>query len=319
MREFDLIQKYFVPLSMGNKACESFQNDAAILDIPDGYELVITSDSLNSGVHFFENQNPESIARKALRTNLSDLSSMGAKPFCYQLCIGMPNIDEQWVEKFSGALLEEQKLYDVFCSGGDTTSTQFGITISITALGLVQKGKAIKRSGAREGDFVVLTRFVGDAFCGLQSLRGQMSNVPESCVDLYYAPQPPVALAVVLHEYVHAGLDISDGLIADLHHMIKASGVSASVNLPSIGFSAAVSRLLEEGSVSHQDLLTGGDDYQLLLAVPPNKYEAFKSKALNFGVNIQNIGEFTQGDGSVFVADENGGNIQFEKIGWQHF
>lgn len=319
MREFDIISKYFALLTQGRSEADGLKNDAAVLDIPSDKQLVVSSDTLVADVHFFADQQPEAIAKKALRSNLSDLNAMGAMPYCYQLCLSLPSLDGCWLEAFCHALAEDQEQYNIFLSGGDTTSTSGPLSISITVMGLVEQGKAISRSGAKDGDLIVLSHSVGDAYCGLQSLRGELSDVPQSCIDLYYVPKPPMAMTSHLHEYASAALDISDGLLQDLGHIAKASNLTAEVDLNSIQFSKDVRSLIEHHKVTPQELLSGGDDYQLLMAVPPEKFGAFKAIALSKGIDLQSIGVFKSGDADVVLRDAKGSEISVEKLGWSHF
>ena len=319
MGEFDLIAKYFLPLTEGRIESDKLSNDAAILEVPNEKQLVVTSDTLVADVHFFVDQAPEMIAKKALRSNLSDLNAMGAEPYCYQLCLSLTQADEQWLAAFCQSLADDQKRYGIFLSGGDTTSTSGPLTISITAFGLVEQGRAVSRSGARDGDLIVITNTVGDAYCGLQSLRGVIPHAPESCIQAYYAPEPPMALASVLSKYANAALDISDGLLQDLEHLTKASNLSAVVQLDDIDFSDAVQSLIDAGQTSPQELLSGGDDCQLLMAVAPEKFEEFQSVAASHDISLQAIGAFKSGKAVVRLFDENGAEIPIKKSGWQHF
>lgn len=319
MGEFNIIEKYFLPLARGHKEVAGFQNDAAVLDISFGKQLVVTSDTLTAGTHFFDNQSAETIAKKALRTNLSDLAAMGSKPYCYQLCLSLPEPDEAWIEEFTNALKSDQLRYGIFLSGGDTTSTNGPLSISITAMGLVEEGKAVLRSGAEVGDLIFLTGSVGDAYCGLQSLRGEMTDVQKSCVEAYYVPEIPSDFGAQIGDLVSAGLDISDGLIADLGHIAKASSLTAVLELDSINFSAEVQTLIEGGQVTKEALLSGGDDYQLLLTVRSDKAEALEKIAKSCNVSLQQIGIMQEGEGEVLVLDENGLPIEFSHTGWQHF
>lgn len=342
MSEFDLISKYFAQLTYNRSEAAGLQNDAAVLDIPQGKQLVVTSDTLIADVHFFADQSPETIAKKALRSNLSDLNAMGAVPYCYQLCLSMPkqqnrhserseesgrmsdssshaHQDDKWLERFSNSLFEDQEQYGIFLSGGDTTCTNGPLSISITAFGLVESGKSVARSGAQDGDLIVLSNSVGDAYCGLQSLRGDMKDVPQDCIDLYYVPTPPMMIAPMLAEYATAALDISDGLLQDLGHIAKASDLRAEIDLSSIAFSEATQNLIDRNIVTPQELLSGGDDYQLLMTVPPEKFDQFLEKAASKGISLQAIGVFKSGSPTVILRDNSGSEIPIVKSGWSHF
>lgn len=319
MGEFDLITRYFLPLAEGRKEAWQFKNDGAVLDIPAGKELVVTTDMLVSGIHFLPSQSPASIAQKALRTNLSDLAAMGSDPYCYQMALALPHADEAWLSAFSRALSEDNKRYGVFLSGGDTTKTNDGLVISITAFGLVDTGKSVTRSGAKSGDRILLSGTIGVAYCGLQMALGKIRAVSDLCVRAYEYPDPPVLLAQDVMRYAHAALDISDGLIADLGHMARASNLRAVINLDNIPFAPDVKNLLDQGLVRHEDLLSGGDDYELIIAVAPEHHDKILNAADKKNVKLQDIGEFIEGEACVDLRDVKGRSLSFEKSGWQHF
>lgn len=310
--EFDIIAEFFLPLTQGRGEAGALQDDAAILNIPENHELIVSTDTLNAGTHFLEDAQARDIAHKALRTNLSDLAAMGAKPYCYQLSIAFPEKPERkWLEGFTRALLEDQKEFDIFCSGGDTTSIKGALSISITVMGVVPKACAVKRSGAKAGDKLLLTGPVGDAYIGLKALRGALDNCFNAgVVKAYLKPVPRLDLADAIQAHAHAAIDISDGLIADLLHICAASGVGACVEMGDALFSKSGHKLIEEGRVNAEELLTGGDDYQLLLAVPEDAVGQFSG--------AQIIGEFIEGAG-VTVKDEAGEILDIKHTGWSHF
>lgn len=229
-------------------------------------------------------------------------------------------MEEEWLRGFTDALAADNQKYSVFCSGGDTTSIKGEVSISITAFGLVDQGRSLIRSGAKAGDVILLSGTVGDAYCGLQSLRGEMKDVPEACLRRYAISDPPAAIAPLLGGVgVHAGLDISDGLVADLGHMAAASNLRAVIDVGKIKFSDEVAHLLASGRVSVQEVLCGGDDYQLLLSVSPDSAAGLIEEAEKCGVRLQTIGHFEAGEPSVAAFDENGAEIAFTQTGWQHF
>ncbi len=308
MNEFSIIEKYFAPLGR-----DGFKDDAAVLEIPAGHELVVTSDTLNEGTHFWPNEAPEFIAHKALRVNLSDLAAMGAEPLCYQLNIAYPQKPSaEWLTQFTSALAADQKEFGIFCSGGDTTSINGPLSLSITALGLVPTGKAVKRSGAKEGDAVVLTGSIGDALIGLEILRGHIASNESSFLKAYRKPIPQTAIAAQVRSHAHAGADISDGLIADLGHICTASNLGAVLELDKIPFSREAQQLINAKLIKPEQLLTGGDDYQLVLAVPQAALGS-----LPFPHHV--IGRFEAGAAGVQIMDKNGKALSFSSAGWQHF
>ena len=310
MNEFDLIKTHFVPL-----AAEDLDNDAAVLQVPDGMDLVVTSDTLNEGMHFWMGAPPQDIAHKALRTNLSDLAAMGADPWRYQLNIAVPpETDSSWFEAFAQALKNDQARYGIALSGGDTTTIAGPISISITAFGLVPKGKALTRSGAKAGDHIILTGPVGDAWVGLQILRDHIKTDNDAYfLDRYKKPNPAPILAPLLRDHAHAAIDVSDGFLADLDHICKASQLDA--KLETHYFSDAAQTLVDQGLIQPLDLLSGGDDYVLILAVPEEKSQAFTEKAQKLGVSCHRAGSFVAGPGDIY---DPGGN-RMDPLGWQHF
>ncbi len=299
MSEFGIIEKYFAPL-----ANNVLDDDAAVLDIPGGQQLVVTSDTSNRGDHFVDELSPADAARKCLRSNLSDLAAMGADPFTYQLNLALPKeIDEEWLAGFASGLEADQKEFGILLSGGDTTAMSAGaLSVSITALGLVPPGEAVPRGGARAGDLVVVTGPLGDA-----------------CLDRLRIPYPRTAIAPHIRAYAKAAVDISDGLPADLGHICEVSGLAAQIELAKIPFSETVQDALSSGKTTPQDILTWGEDYELALAVAPGDFDSFKAEVGQQGVEPIAIGVFTEGTPEVQVLDENGVALPFNKTGWQHF
>lgn len=299
MDEFQIIAKYLKPLAAGMPAALDLSDDAAVITPPPGCDLVVTKDAMVGGVHFLPNDPPELIARKLLRVNLSDLGAMGATGYGYLLATAWPrDITEDWIAGFAAGLAADQDLYGVGLLGGDTVSTDGPLTLSLTAVGTVAKGKAVKRSGAEVGDQLVVTGTIGDAWVGLQVLQGHISVArEEEAILAYRLPDPPTTLGAGIGEIAHAAVDISDGLIADLGHLTEASGVGASVAVDALPLSDASKGLLAEGRISLKDLITGGDDYQLLMAVPDQKLPALEALAEACDVQVSAIGEIVSGSG----------------------
>ncbi len=312
MNEFSAIEKYFRPLTEGH---DDLQDDAAILAVPPGMDLVISSDTMNAGTHFMEDAAPGNIAHKVLRASISDLAAMGADPFAYQLNMAFPAApDEEWLEKFTHALCDDQKHFKIFCSGGDTTTIKGPLSVSITAMGFVPTGKAIRRSGARAGDRLILTGPVGDALIGLRVLQGELKTAhSDYFIEKYYLPVPRLAQGELIRRYAHAAIDISDGLIADVGHICAASKCGARIDLETVPFSPKA----QETSFMPLDLVTGGDDYELALAVGPGDADAVLAELTGQGLMARTIGSFTEGAGiSVF---QNGEQLPIPKTGWKHF
>lgn len=293
MSEFDVIKKYFLPLTMGQ---EDLLDDCAVVRVADGDELLVSTDTLNGGVHFFEGAAPEIIAQKCLRVNLSDLAASGARPLCYQMAIGFPDTpDEAWLAAFSGALLADQERYGIYCSGGDTTSIKGGLSVTITAMGVVPAGGAVRRSGAKSGDVAIVTGVIGRGYAAF------------TAGDTYAADPRCVAVDVV-REYASACVDVSDGLIADAWHITRASGVDLVLRLGDV---PVVGKPLEA--------ITGGDDYELVLAVSADRAGACLDALREDGLQPAVIGRFEDGVGCVKVLGDDGDEISIDRGGWQHF
>lgn len=312
MNEFGIIENFFKPLSQGH---DELQDDAAVLEIPQGHELVVTSDTLNEGIHFPEGEAPENIAHKALRVNLSDLAAMGAKPLSYQLNIAFPTKpSEEWLQSFTNALLEDQKTYGIFCSGGDTTSIKGDhLSISITALGLVPKGKALRRSGAKDGDKIIVTGFIGDAYLGLKALRENL-DFPKA-IQRYKKPEPRICEIQEIIPYINAAADISDGFLADAQHIAKASKLGMNIDTSTIKFSGEVETAIAQNIMTKKQAITGGDDYELILAVSPEH-----TKEVLKYLEDQNLKPFIAGDfrGRTGKFTRNEAEIDKDS-GWTHF
>jgi len=320
MNEFEMIQQYFLPLTMGRKEAEGLQDDAAILDIPEGYDLVISSDTLNGGTHFLKKETPAHIAHKALRVNLSDMAAMGAQPLCYQMNLAFSQFpDEEWVKGFSAALLSDNEAFGVFCSGGDTTVAEGPLLVSITVTGLVPKGQAVKRSTAQAGDLVVLTGPIGQAAVGVKILLDVLEiENSEAFLEAAHKPTPRTTISDEICKYARAAVDVSDGLIADLGHVCQTSGVSATLELAKIPFTDETKALVDANVIAYEDLLTGGDDYEIAMAVAPENIDAFTAEAAAKGVGLSVVGVFKDGQG-LEVVDENAEALAFKRPGWTHF
>lgn len=301
MNEFELIERCFRPLAADFPGALELADDAALLSPPPGHQLVVSADMLNEGVHFLGSEDPALIARKALRVNLSDLAAKGAEPWCYFLTLAIPApLDEVWITRFCEGLAEDQREFGIALLGGDTTSTIGKISISITALGHVPEGMMLRRSGGNPGDILCVSGTLGDAAEGLRLLR---EDTPPSdpLVARYLLPQPRTALGLQLRGLASAAMDISDGLAQDLRHLCRASSVGAVVHAKSIPRAGAT---LEQA-------LGGGDDYEILFAVPPEKIGSIPE-------GCTRIGRLTEGE-EVAVLDAVGVKIPVRLAGWQHF
>ncbi len=319
--EFGRIREYFAPLAgLGSL---DLTDDAALLDCPPGYQLVITVDQLVEGVHFLPDDSPDLVARKLLRRNLSDLAAMGATPRYYLVTSALPKTrDDEWVRRFAEGLAEDQHRYGLALLGGDSTSTPGPVSLTLTAIGHVAAGQEIRRKGARAGDRLWVSGTIGDAFLGLKALRGDYPELaPEhrdALVNRFRLPEPRCELGPRLIGIAHAMIDVSDGLVADLGHICETSRVAASVELPLVPLSAAARQLVGRDTAPLAMLVAGGDDYELLFAAPPEADDEIAALARGLKLPITRIGAVEAGAG-VRVVDDKGRDVPLPNAGWRHF
>lgn len=310
--EFSLIAKYFRPLA--GPGSLDLRDDAALLTPPPGRDLVLTADAMVAGVHFLPDDPPDLIGRKLLRVNLSDLAAKGATPLGYLMTVSTPrDTPETWFAGFSQGLAEDQRTFGVTLLGGDTTSTPGPISLSLTILGHVAPGMAVHRFGAQPGDGVWVTGTIGDGALGLAVATGRLSDPTGFLLDRYRLPQPRVGVAI--GGVASAGMDVSDGLVQDLGHICRASGLGATIDAALVPASAAA-RAAGDGWLETR--LTGGDDYELALAVPPEREDALRAAMDAAGVRATRIGVFEAGPAHVRVMLD-GAEMALAKGGWSHF
>jgi thiamine-monophosphate kinase len=309
--EFGRIARYLAPLA--GPEGRGLTDDAAVLAPPPGRELVLTVDQMLEGVHFLPHDAPDRIAQKLLRRNLSDLAAMGATPLGYLLTTAFPpQTDESWLARFAEGLARDQDIYGVKLFGGDSSSSLAHISLTATLIGHAAPGAALGRGGAQPGDDIFVTGTIGDAAIGLQSRLGKLQNVPEALINRSLLPEPRVGLA--LAGIANAAIDVSDGLLQDLGHICTAANLAATVHASLIPFSTAAAPY---AAAALETMLTEGDDYELLLAVPPDRTkELFRACG---DLRITKIGSFSAGDPTVTVLDANGKTLNFAKSGWRHF
>ncbi|WP_420392130.1 thiamine-phosphate kinase [Acuticoccus sp.] len=276
MDEDALIARIFAPLATSEGA-EGLTDDAATFPCGEG-DVVVTCDALASGVHFFPDDPPTALAAKALRVNLSDLAAKGAQPFGYLLALALPEgWTSAWAEAFAGGLAADQARYGVTLLGGDTlrASPGGGATITITAFGRVPAGSAVRRRTARPGDVLTVTGTIGDAALGLQCRHAPAFGLPQDSADAlrdaYWWPHPPVAAWRAVRAHARAAMDVSDGLVGDLTKMCRAAGVGATLHVERVPLSPHVRAAVANDPSARDIALTGGDDYQVLAAVPPGR------------------------------------------------
>lgn len=297
-------------------------DDAAVFSPPPDKELVITKDALVAGIHFFEDDAADLVARKAVRVNLSDLAAMGATPYGYLISLAIPkhmqDIDG-WVSLFSQGLALEQENHGWSLFGGDTVSTTGPLCISLTALGTVNKGQALRRNGAKVGDQVYVSGTLGDSALGLAFLKGDLEGEGgDELVKRYHMPEPRLAFGQQLFGIAGAVMDISDGLGGDMGHICAQSGLGAKIFRSLLPLSSPAGKVLER-SPSYKELIwQGGDDYELLFTVPEHKEDALKILADELDLRVTKIGHMTGGK-DLQIMDDEGNNLMGEHTGYRHF
>ena len=323
--EDSLIARYFKPLATDPGAFH-LTDDAAVLKAL-GDDIVVTTDAIVEGVHFLSDDPPDTIARKALRVNLSDLAAKGATPAGFVLTLALRSADDAWLTPFARGLGEDAGLFGCPLLGGDTVSTPGPLMISVTAFGRVPPGRMVHRSGAKPGDRVVVTGTIGDAALGLDILKGGAVAAGlagdvagrEGLIGRYRVPQPRNALASAVRDHAHAAMDVSDGLAGDLAKLCAASGVSAVIDARSVPLSATAATLLARGAVGIEAIVSGGDDYEILCAISENRFEAFAQAADIAGVPVTSIGTVIAGPSVPRFLDNAGRDIALPRLSYSHF
>lgn len=322
--EFGRIARFFRPLAEGFPGALNLTDDAAVLNVPPGQELVLTTDAIVAGVHFLPTDAPGDIARKALRVNLSDLAAKGARPLAYTLTLAARrDLEDDWISDFAAGLAADQAEYRIALAGGDSVSTEGPVWASITAFGLVDAGRMVKRSGARPGDAVLVTGTIGDAALGLMAEQGRLAAGEAdraALVGRYRLPQPRTHLAAVIGAHAHAAIDVSDGLAADFGHLCRASQVFGRVDVSRVPLSLAVRRAVEGDPTLIGQVLGGGDDYEVLLTAPPDAVPDLLAAATAARIGLTEIGRVERADsmGEACFMGGDGKRLALEKSGWTH-
>jgi thiamine-monophosphate kinase len=326
--EDKLIARFFKPLATHPGAL-ALNDDAAILEPPAGHELVLTTDALVGGVHFFADDPADAIARKALRMNLSDLAAKGAKPLGFLMTLALPPemTNDAWLQKFSDGLWTDAKEFNFPLFGGDTTRTPGPVTISIFAFGSVPQGRMIKRSGAKPGDRILVTGTIGDAALGLEvrkqpDLAQSWKLDPASSNHLtarYLLPQPRMRLAEALQAHASAAMDVSDGLAGDLGRLCHISGVSAEVSASAVPLSPAAHKALASTPRLMEIILSGGDDYEIIFTMKPDDVPTFRARAAMADVTVTDIGIVVAGQDEPRFLDAAGSTISLSRKSFSHF
>lgn len=316
MSEFDLIQRHFTRATPG--ALLGVGDDAALLQVSCGKVLAVSSDMLVCGTHFFADTDPFLLGHKTLAVNLSDLAAMGATPRWATLAIAMPAADEAWLEQFSAGFFALADAHGVELVGGDTTRGP--LNLCVTIFGEVAANQALRRSGAQPGDEIWVSGHLGDAALALAHLQGRVAlSVSDfaACTTALYQPQPRVALGLALCGIASSAIDISDGLLGDLGHILDASHVGARVNFDELPVSASLRRFLDQ-PLGKQCALSGGDDYELCFTVPARRRGDLLNISERLALQLTCIGNIVAGQGCI-VRDVAGNLITLESAGYDHF
>ena len=318
--EDSLIARFFAPIA--GPGGLGLQDDAALVAPPPGHDLVVTVDALVAGGHFFADDPPDSIARKSLRVNLSDLAAKGAEPLGFTLALALPaDWTADWLAAFAAGLGEDAARFACPLIGGDTVKAAGALTLSITAFGAVPAGRMVPRTGARAGDRLYVSGTIGDAALGLQ-LRLAGAGAPQGdahLLDRYLHPQPRLGLRDALRRHASGAMDVSDGLVGDLVKMMRASGATAEVDLSAVPLSPAARRAAAARPEHFDVAVTGGDDYEILASVPERAAAAYESAAADAGVPVAAIGRVVAGTEPVVFRGRDGAPRSFTRGSFSHF
>lgn len=315
--EFEFIARRLRPLATARGAL-ALSDDAALLDPSPGRQLVLAKDAMVAGVHFLPDDPPGQVAQKLLRVNLSDLAAMGAAPIGYLLALARPKaITDGWLADFCSGLAADNAALGVALLGGDTVSTTGPLTLSLTAVGEVPTGAALLRGGAEPGDDLWVSGTLGDAALGLKVLQGALELAKPArafLIERYRLPEPRLALGEALRGIASAAIDISDGLVADLGHILEVSHVGAELQADALPLSAAA----REVPGAREAALSGGDDYELLFTAAPERKAEIVALARRLGIPLTRIGAIRPG-ADLSIRDASGQAVEPPSKGWQHF
>jgi thiamine-monophosphate kinase len=322
-----LIARFFGPLATHPGAL-GLTDDAAALEPPPGHDLVLKTDAIVGNVHFLPDDPPDAIARKALRVNLSDLAAKGAWPLGFLLALAIPpEIEESWLQAFSDGLKVDCEEFNVPLFGGDTDRTNGPVTVAVFVLGAVPRGTMVRRSGARPGDAILVTGTIGDGALGLRlrqepALAARWALTEADAGHLrarYRIPEPRLTLAEGIRTHASASMDVSDGLIGDLAKLCRVSGVSAEIEADRVPLSAGARAALRADAALIEPVLTGGDDFDSLCTIAPDRLASFLSAAKAVDVPVAQIGHVVGGTRPPVVRDRNGRVLAFTRSSFSHF
>ncbi len=318
--EFDLIGRYFEHQKINRPDVDlAIGDDCALLRVPDGYQLAISTDSLVAGTHFLVDADPKLVAHKALASNLSDLAAMGATPAWVSLALTLPSFDEQWLSAFCDGFFQLAEQYNVQLIGGDTTKGPLSITLTVQ--GFVPVGQALTRSAASSTDAIYVTGQLGDSAAGLALLLKDKqcddTALSQALMTRHFMTMPQVEAGTLLRGKASAALDISDGLIADLGHILKRSNVGAEIYTEALPISAELAAFCETPEQAQQMALSSGEEYQLCFTVPVEQCDDVEVLMAKQGIQISRIGQLTENKGIVLL--NNGESVNWQLSGWDHF
>jgi thiamine-monophosphate kinase len=318
-----LIARYIKPLAK-NPGALALTDDAAFLTPPGGRDLVVTTDAIVAGIHFFPADPAAAVASKALRVNLSDLAAKGAEPAGFVMTLGLPEIKPRWLEAFARQLAADARTYACPLLGGDTVKTKGPLFVSVTAIGTLPHGTMVKRSGAKAGDVVMVTGTLGDA--ALELLRREASpkwklsrTAAKHLARRYLYPEPRCGLAAAVRRCASAAMDISDGLAGDLTKLCRVSGVSAEIEIEKVPLSSAAQAALAAAPKLIETVLTGGDDYEIVCTIPPRQLDQFRELARDAKVPMTVIGRIVAGKTPPRFLDTKGRPRGFAHRSFSHF
>lgn len=314
--EFELIARYFAPLAKGFPGAGGLLSDNAFLPSDARRDLVVKTDTVVAGVHFLADEKPELVAAKALRVCLSDLAAGGGEPFTYQLSLALPKSwSERWIAGFARGLAADQRRYGIMLSGGDTVTTPGPLTVTVTAFGRVRRGRGLTRAGAQAGDRLFVTGTIGDGALGLLAARGRLAA--PALEKRYRLPQPRSLLGPRLVGIANAVADVSDGLLADAGHIAKASRLAVRIERERVPLSATARGIITTEPTLWANVLGGGDDYELVIAVSPRREASLLAAARSARVKVTAIGAFARGSGVELTVA--GRAVRTPRAGYVHF
>jgi thiamine-monophosphate kinase len=316
--EFDLIHRYFErPIEQRQDVIVGIGDDGAVVRVPPGVELVLTSDTLVAGVHFSEDIPPEDLGYRALAVNLSDLAAMGARPAWATMALTLPQAEEAWLAAFAQGFFELAQRFSVALIGGDLTRGPLSITVQTH--GFVPEGRALRRSGAQAGHYIYVTGTLGDAALALTPRLAELTDTYRPyLLGRLYRPSPRVSEGLILRAIASSAIDISDGLIADLGHILEANHVGAVLEVDRLPLSTALQKIKDK-KYGWELALTGGDDYELCFTLPPEHRAVLESKRSDFACTVSCIGRIEAERGLLRCIEHDGTPYIPQGGGYRHF